>query len=272
MKKGKPGSKLYVGLIFFFLYFPLLVMVLFSFNSADSTSVFGGFSLRWYKSLFQDSYVLSAFELTIKLALISSVTATVLGTAAAVGIDRMKKKYLKSTVMAVTNIPMMNPDIVTGYSLMLLFVFVGRTLNAEVLGFWTLLIAHTTFNLPYVILSVLPKLRQMDVHLTEAAQDLGCTPFRSFLKVELPAILPGILTGFIMSITLSIDDFIISYFTSGNLQTLPIAIFSMTKKRFHPDMYALSTLLFVTILALLIIINVIGARNEKKMYKAAKKK
>ncbi|MPN28687.1 Sulfate transport system permease protein CysW [bioreactor metagenome] len=200
------------------------------------------------------------------LAISSSAVATILGTAAAVGIDKIRNKHLKSSLMSVTNIPMMNPEIVTGVSMMLLFVFAGRIFGmVGVLGFWTLLIAHITFNLPYVILSVLPKLRQMDKHLFEAALDLGCTPAQSFMKVILPMIKPGIITGLIMSFTLSLDDFIISYFVSGpKWQTLPIRIFSMTKKRVKPDMYALSTIIFIVILLLLILINVSQARGEKK--------
>ena len=171
--------------------------------------------------------------------------------------------------MAVTNIPMMNPEIVTGISMMLLFVFVGRLIKTDsVLGFGTLLIAHVTFSLPYVILNVLPKLRQTDRNLAEAAQDLGCKPAAAFFKVVLPSIMPGILTGMIMAFTLSLDDFIISYFTSGpGFQTLPIAIFSMTKRRVKPDMYALSALVFVSILILLILYNLAQAKSEEKVKK-----
>ena len=171
--------------------------------------------------------------------------------------------------MAVTNIPMMNPEIVTGISMMLLFVFVGRLVNIDaVLGFGTLLIAHVTFNLPYVILTVLPKLRQTDRNLAEAAQDLGCKPASAFFKVVLPSIMPGIITGMIMAFTLSLDDFIISYFTGGpGFQTLPIAIFSMTKKRVKPDMYALSALIFVSILLLLILYNIAQQKSEEKSKK-----
>ena len=178
----------------------------------------------------------------------------------------MKRKFVRRTIMSATNIPMMNPDVVTGISLMLLFVFVGKFVGADdVLGFWTMLIAHVTFNLPYVILSVLPKLRQTDPHLSEAARDLGCTPLQSFFKVVFPSIAPGVFTGFIMAFTLSLDDFVISYFTTGpDFQTLPIKIFSMTKRRVTPDIYALSTLIFLSVLVLLILINVAQARSEKK--------
>ncbi len=265
----KIASKIYTGLVFAFLYAPIVVMILFSFNSTSSTSVFSGFSFQWYEALFQDKATLRAFYNTVILAVSSSVIATVLGTAAAVGIDKFRKGPARSGIMAVTNIPMMNPEIVTGISMMLLFVFVGRLVNIDaVLGFGTLLIAHVTFNLPYIILNVLPKLRQTDRNLAEAAQDLGCKPFMAFFKVVLPSIMPGIITGMITAFTLSLDDFIISYFTSGpGFQTLPIAIFSMTKKRVKPDMYALSALIFVSILLLLILYNIAQAKSEEKSKK-----
>ena len=216
---------------------------------------------------------LDALKNTLILAVASSIIATVLGTLAALAISTMKKKWTKSVLMSVTNIPMMNPDIVTGVSLMLLFVFVGMFIhNSNVLGFPTLLIAHVTFNLPYVILSVLPKLYQTDKHLSEAAQDLGCTPAKAFMKVVLPSISSGIVTGMIMAFTLSLDDFIISYFVSGpSFQTLPIRIFSMTKKRVTPDMYALSTFIFVAILVLLVVMNVAQAKSDKKTKIQSKK-
>ncbi len=259
-------SKLYAALVFIFLYAPIAVLLLFSFNESSSTSVFTGFSLQWYKDLFADEATLRALYNTVILAVCSSLLSTVLGTAAAVGIDKFKKGPIRSGVMAVTNIPMMNPEIVTGISMMLLFVFVGRLVNvSSVLGFGTLLIAHVTFNLPYVILTVLPKLRQTDKNLAEAAQDLGCKPVSAFFKVVLPSIMPGIITGMIMAFTLSLDDFIISYFTSGpGFQTLPIVIFSMTKKRVKPDMYALSALIFISILVLLILYNVAQSKGEEK--------
>ncbi len=262
----KIGSKIYTALVFVFLYAPIIVLIVFSFNSSSSTSVFEGFSLQWYQRLFEDGTTLKALYNTLILAVCSSVVATVLGTAAAVGIDKYKKGFVRTSVLSVTNIPMMNPEIVTGISMMLLFVFVGKLVSStSVLGFGTLLIAHITFNLPYVILSVLPKLRQTDKNLAEAAQDLGCRPAAAFFKVVLPSIIPGIVTGMIMAFTLSLDDFIISYFTSGpGFQTLPIVIFSMTKKRVKPDMYALSALIFVSILLLLILSNIAQAKGEKK--------
>lgn len=265
----KAASNLYIGLIMFFLYAPMLVMIVLSFNGTASTSVMEGFSLKWYQQLLGDNVTLTALSNTLLLAVSSSLISVVLGTMAAVGIHTMKKKWVKSAVLTVTNIPMMNPEIVTGVSMMLLFVFVGSFVSSkDALGFPTLLIAHVTFNLPYVILSVLPKLRQTDKHLSEAAQDLGCTPVSAFFKVVLPNISSGIITGLIMAFTLSLDDFIISYFVTGpKFQTLPIVIFSMTKKKVKPDMYALSTLIFVTVLALLILMNVMQARAENKQKK-----
>lgn len=266
VRKASKASKLYTALILIFLYAPMAVTMVYSFNGSESTYILNGFSTHWYKVLFHDTATMTALKNTLILAVLSSAIATVLGTATAVGIDRMKNKWVKSSLMTVTNIPMMNPEIVTGISMMLLFVFVGVLVNkANVLNFWTILIAHITFNLPYVILSVLPKLRQMDSKLFEAAQDLGCPPAKAFFKVVLPAILPGIVTGAVMAFTLSLDDFIISYFTNGpDFQTLPIHIFSMTKKRVKPDMYALSTLIFAAILVLLVLINVAQARAEKR--------
>lgn len=255
----------FIALILIFLYAPLLVMTFFSFNSSKSTSVFEGFSLRWYEQLLYDSESILALQNTLLLAILSAIIATVLGTVAAVGIFKMKNKALKATLTTVTNIPMITPEIVTGVSLMLLFVFMASIIGKkEALGFGTILCAHITFNLPYVILNVMPKLRQTDVHLSEAAEDLGCTPLKAFFKVILPAIYPGIFTGFIMSFTLSLDDFVISYFTSGpSFQTLPIRIYSMTKKTVKPTMYALSTIIFLTVLVLLVLVNLSRSENKK---------
>lgn len=260
-------SKLYVALMMLFLYAPIAVMIFFSFNESASTGVFTGFSLRWYESLLNDEATMKAFRNTLVLAVSSSAVATVMGTAAAVGINTFKNKHIKSITMGVTNIPMMNPEIVTGISMMLLFIFCAKLIGEkDALGFGTMLIAHITFNLPYVILSVLPKLRQLDKFLPEAAMDLGCTPVQSFFKVVLPSISTGILSGLMMSFTLSLDDFVISYFTQGpSFETLPIRIFSMTKKRVTPDMYALSTIIFVAILLLLVLLNVSQFYGEKKM-------
>lgn len=268
-KKTSFVSKFYTFLVFLFLYAPIGVLILFSFNSGKSTAIFEGFSLHWYKELFNDSATLAAFKNSMIVAVVSSIISTVMGTAAATAVFGYKNKLLKNSVMTVTNIPMMNPEIVTGISMMLLFVFVGAMFGKTgTLGFGTLIIAHTTFELPYVILNVLPKLKQTDPHLAEAAQDLGCTPVKAFFKVVLPAIMPGIISGLMMAFTLSVDDFIISYFVSGTTsQTLPIRIFSMTKRRVTPDMYALSTLIFLAILALLLISNLVSAYGDKKLAK-----
>ena len=265
--KMSPLARLYVAFIMMLLYAPIVVMIVFSFNSSASTSVMTGFSLKWYESLLHDSATINALKNTLILAVSSSLIATVMGTAAAVGLNVYKNRFIKKTVMGVTNIPMMNPEIVTGISMMLLFVFCAKLIGVtDALGFGTMLVAHITFNLPYVILSVLPKLRQMDKYLPEAAMDLGCTPIQSFFKVTLPSISTGIVSGLMMSFTLSLDDFVISYFTQGpSFETLPIRIFSMTKKRVTPDMYALSTLIFVVILLLLVLLNVAQVRGEKKM-------
>ncbi len=258
-------SKLYIALILFFLYAPVLVMIVFSFNESSSVWVFSGFSTDWYLGLLSDSTMLNALEHTLIIAVLSAVISTVLGTAAAVGILAMRNKLAKKIIMSATNIPMMNADIVTGISLMLLFIFFGKLIALkESLGFITVLIAHITFNLPYVILSVMPKLKQTDSSLHEAALDLGCTPVKAFFKVILPSISTGIATGMIMAFTLSLDDFVISYFTCGHYQTLPIIIYNMTKKSVTPDTYALSTLIFIVIFALLIFYNMLQSKSEKK--------
>lgn len=262
----KTFGKIFNFCVYFILYLPLLVMVFFSFNSSKSISKFEGFSLKWYAELISNGDVIEALTNTLILAVLSALIATVLGTVAAVGLYKMKNKFFYNTMNTVTNIPMMNPDIVTGVSLMLLFVFVGRLLTlSEYLSFGTLLIAHITFNLPYVILNVLPKLRQTDVHLYEAALDLGCTPAKSFFKVVLPAIMPGVISGALMAFTLSLDDFVISYYTTGaSFQTLPLEIYNMTRRSVKPDLYALSTLIFIFILVLLVVINVLQEKSEKK--------
>ncbi len=258
-------SKLYIALILFFLYAPVLVMIVFSFNESSSVWVFSGFSTDWYLGLLSDSTMLNALKHTLIIAVLSALISTVLGTAAAVGILAMRNKLAKKIIMSATNIPMMNADIVTGISLMLLFIFFGKLIALkESLGFVTVLIAHITFNLPYVILSVMPKLKQTDSSLHEAALDLGCTPVKAFFKVILPSISTGIATGMIMAFTLSLDDFVISYFTCGHYHTLPIIIYNMTKKSVTPDTYALSTLIFIVIFALLIFYNMLQSKSEKK--------
>lgn len=261
-------SRLYIGLIMFFLYAPILVMIFFSFNSSSSVWVFEGFSLDWYLGLISDDVMLGALKHTLIIAVLSALISTVLGTAAAVGIMAIRSKIANRLIMGATNIPMMNADIVTGISLMFLFVFIGKIIGlTESLGFITVLIAHITFNLPYVILSVLPKLKQTDAHLHEAALDLGCTPVKAFFKVILPSISTGIMTGMIMAFTLSLDDFVISYFTCGDYQTLPIIIYNMTKKSVTPDTYALSTLIFIVIFVLLILYNALSSKAERKAAK-----
>ena len=269
----KRAAKIYTALIFVFLFAPIVILLVFSFNEAKSLSVFSGFSLKWYQELFRDGETLNALKNTLILAVIASVVSTAMGTAAAVGMNRMRNKYLRAALDTATDIPMMNPDIITGISLMLMFVFFGRLLGTSTsLGFWSMLAAHITFCLPYVIMQVLPKLQQMDRSLPEAAMDLGCTPVRAFFRVEVPEILPGIITGMIMAFTLSLDDFVISYFT----QTLPIRIYNMTKKTVTPKMYALATIIFFVILALLIMTNLIDSDKPKTAKpakaKAAKKK
>ena len=277
----KRASKIYTALMMIFLFAPIAILVVFSFNGAKSLSVFSGFSLHWYRELFRDAETLKAVRNTLVLAVSAALISTAMGTAAAVGINRLRNKVLRQVMDSVTNIPMINPDIITGISLMLMFVFVGRLFGAATsLNFGTMLIAHITFCLPYVILQVLPKLQQMDKSLPEAAMDLGCTPFRAFLKAVLPEIMPGVITGLIMAFTLSLDDFVISYFTSGNgFQTLPIRIYNMTKKTVTPKMYALATIIFFVILTLLLISNLYdedevqrrrAARQIRKASKEAK--
>lgn len=259
-------SKIYMALVLLFLYAPIFVLIVFSFNESKSKSVFTGFTLDWYVKLFRNEVILSSLRNTLIVAVIASVAATVLGTTAAVGINRMKK-LPKSIVLNITNIPVINPEIVTGVSLMLLFVFFSARMHFE-FGFVTLIIAHITFDVPYVILNVLPKLRQMNPNLYEAAQDLGCGPVQAFFKAVLPEIMPGVLSGFLMAFAFSLDDFVISYFTSGTTsQTLPITIYSMTRKRVNPQVNALSAIIFVVVMAVLITKNIIekktGERNIK---------
>jgi len=257
-----------------FLFAPIAILLLFSFNEAKSLSVFSGFSLDWYRELISDRSTLESVKNTLILAAASTVISTVMGTAAALGMYRLRREWYKALMNTVTNIPMVNPDIITGISMMLVFVFVGRLFSASTsLNFWTMLIAHVTFCLPYVIFQVLPKLQQMDGNLLEAAQDLGCTPFRAFFKVTLPEILPGVITGAIMAFTLSLDDFVISYFTTGNdFQTLPIRIYGMTKKTVTPKMYALATIIFFVTLALLLLNNVVDNEEGRKLRDRKKQK
>ena len=267
----KYASRIYLCIVFGILYIPILTLILFSFNSTESTANFEGFSLQWYIKLFSDETAFLALRNTLILAVCSSLLSTVIGTAAAEGMYRMKSKWLKSAVNSVTNIPMMNPDIVTGVSFMLFFAAVVAVLKIEdydSIGFGAMLIAHTTFCLPYVILSVLPRINELGDSLTEAALDLGCTPAEAFFKVKLPNIMPGVISGLVMAFTLSLDDFVISYFVSpSNFQTLPLLIYSMTKKTVKPDMYALSTIIIITVFTLLIISNVKGAKGTSQKKK-----
>lgn len=263
-------NKIYTTLIFIFLYAPIVVMVVFSFNNSRSRTVWMGFTTKWYVELFRDKEILNSLYLTLVVALLASTIATVIGTMAAIGINSMNKR-MKSVFITLNNIPMVNPEIVTGVSLMLLFVFIFKATGLLQPGFVTLLLSHITFNIPYVILSVMPKLRQMNSSLYEAALDLGCKPKRAFSKVVIPEILPGIITGFLMAFTLSLDDFVISYFTSGSTaQMLSMTIYSMTKKRVSPKINALSTLLFVAVLLLLILVNFRQNRENIKDRKGLK--
>lgn len=260
----KHASRIYTVLIFLFLFAPIAILLIFSFSETKSLSVFSGFSLKWYEELFRDGATLASVKNTLVLACFASAISTIMGTAAAVGIHKLRSRYIRAAMDTVTNIPMINPDIITGISLMLMFVFVGSRLGlSSSLSFWTMLLSHITFCLPYVILQVLPKLRQMDPSLPEAAMDLGCTPLQAFFRAVLPEILPGVVTGMIMAFTLSLDDFVISYFTQGSgFQTLPIRIYSMTKKTVTPKMYALATIIFFVILALLLISNLTDEENR----------
>ena len=273
VSETKLSSKIYTGVVFAFLFAPIVILLVFSFNESKSLSVFSSFSLKWYKELFNDSSTLESVKNSIVIALCATAVSTVMGTAAAFGIYKLRREWFRALMNTVTNIPMVNPDIITGISMMLVFVFVGQLFGASTsLNFWTLLIAHITFCLPYVILQVIPKLRQMDDSLMEAAQDLGCTPVKAFFKVTLPEILPGIITGAIMAFTLSLDDFVISYFTFGNdFQTLPIRIYSMTKKTVTPKMYALATIIFFVTLSLLMLSNFIDDKDNRKFREMKKR-
>ena len=267
----KTASRIYTVLIFLFLFAPILILLVFSFNDSKSLSVFSGFTLKWYRELLHDQTTLNSVRNTLMLAVSAMLVSTVMGTAASVGIHRLRSRAMRAALNTVTDIPITNPDIITGISLMLMFVFAGKLFGlSQSLSFWTMLIAHVTFCLPYVILQVLPKLNQMDPALPEAAQDLGCPPLRAFFKVTLPEIMPGILTGAIMAFTMSLDDFVISYFTSGaGFQTLPVRIYNMTKKTVTPKMYALATIIFFVILALLIVSNLTDQGRTKKSARSA---
>ena len=249
--------KFYLALIIAFLYIPIAVLVVLSFNDSRSRVVWGGFTLEWYKTLFHNSDVVAALQNTLTIGFGSALIATVIGVLAAVGIDAMKKRSYSLT-LGVGNIPMLNADIVTGIALMLWF---SRFTN---LGYVSILLAHVTFNIPYVILSVLPKLQQMDKDLVEAALDLGCTPMQAFTKVVIHEIMPGIISGALMAFTMSLDDFVISYFVTGSsFITLPVEIYNYTKKPIQPKIYALFTLMFIVILVLMVVMNLLQAKSEK---------
>lgn len=261
-KKRKIGSKIYVALVMVFLYLPIAILILYSFNDGK-TSVWKGFTLKWYYELFNNSAIMTSLYNTLIIAVLAALVSTVLGTLAAIGIYNMKKP-VRSLVTNVSNIPIINPEIVTGVSFMLLFAFLGTLFNFE-MGFATVLIAHISFCTPYVILNVMPKLRQMDYSIYEAALDLGCNPRQAFFKTVMPEIMPGVISGMLMSFTYSLDDFVITYFTRGpKFQTLPIEIYTMLRRRISPTINALSTLLFIITIAILIIVNVWERRAEKE--------
>ena len=280
MKKNSALNRLFMVLVFLFLYAPIFLLIIFSFNAGDSSIVWKGFSLDWYEKLFHNRMIMQSVYTTLLVSFLATIIATLAGTFAAIGFYAMRRRS-RRLLNTVNNIPMMNADIVTGVAMCLLFVAFFNYWNnfAEwfntmqrfvelpllYMGFGTLLIAHITFNIPYVILSVSPKLRQMDKNLVDAAMDLGCTWMQAFWKVILPEIKPGIVSGALTAFTMSIDDFIISYFTAGtSSSTLAMTIYGMTKKRVSPEVNAISTLLFLTVLVLLVIVNVREANAEKK--------
>ena len=260
----KTFNRVFTVIIFLFLYIPMIVLAVASFNNGTDIATWSGFTFSQYGELFRDSVLLPLLLNSVIVAVISSLVATVLGTMAAMGIHSMSRR-MRSATMAVTNIPLTNPEIVTGVSLALLFAFVGQMLKINsILGFTTLLIAHITFNLPYVILSVMPKLTQLDPDLRDAAMDLGCPPLKAFFKVIIHEIMPGIISGALMAFTMSLDDFVISYFVYGpNFVTLPVEIYNYTKKPLQPKIYALFTLLFLVILVMMVLMNLLKARDEK---------
>lgn len=269
----KRANRLITVLIFIFLYIPMVVLIAASFNTGKNITHFDGFTLQQYVKLFKDDSLLELLRNSLIVSVLASLIATAFGTVAAVGINGLNPK-LRKAAMSLTNIPMTNPDIVTGVSLSLLFVFIGTKLLGQrnSLTFWTLLIAHVTFNLPYVILNIMPKLKQMDESLTDAALDLGCTHIQAFFKVTIHEIMPGIISGAIMAFTMSLDDFVISYFVTGlDFVTLPVEIYTYTKKPIQPKIYAMFTLLFLLIFVLMVISNVIQLMGDKKRQAARDK-
>lgn len=250
VKLGKFFKVFYAVLMGIFLYAPILTLIVLSFNESKSRAKWGGFTFKWYAALFENEAILQALWNTLIIALVSSLIATLIGTMASIAMNRMKK-LPRQIMMGITNIPMLNADIVTGISLMLLFIMMDFAL-----GFTSVLLAHITFNIPYVILSVLPKLKQTDRSVYEAAQDLGATPLSAFMKVVLPDIFPGILSGFLLAFTMSLDDFVITHFTKGaGVDTISTKVYTELRKGIKPEMYALSTLMFAAVLLLLVAIN-----------------
>jgi spermidine/putrescine transport system permease protein len=272
VKKNGLVSRLFMLLVFLFLYAPILVLVVFSFNASKSKAVWAGFTLDWYRQLFQNDMILNALAVTLAVSALAAVISTVMGTAAAIGFRNLRRRF-RSICLTVNNIPLTNADIITGVSMMLLFLLAISAWNGSLgqltgvkwsMGFLTLLISHIAFDVPYVILSVMPKLSQLDPNIYEAAQDLGDHGFHAFYKVILPEIMPGVINGLIMAFTLSIDDFVISYFTAGSTtQTLSMVIYSMAKKRVSPEINALSTLMFLVVVALMVLVNLRQARQER---------
>ncbi len=243
-------QKLYIALIFIFLYAPIATLIVLSFNESRTRAKWGGFSLKWYAKLFQNEEIMQALQNTLAIAFLSALIATVIGTIACISMQSMKKRS-RSLIMGVTNIPMLNADIVTGISFMLLFISLGVRF-----GFGTILLSHITFNIPYVILSVMPRMKQLNPSTYEAALDLGASHMQAFFKVVFPDILPGIFSGFLMAFTMSLDDFIITHFTKGpGIDTLSTELYTQVKKGIKPEMYALSTIIFVTVLILLLLVN-----------------
>ncbi|MDR1132042.1 MAG: ABC transporter permease [Oscillospiraceae bacterium] len=268
MTKKYAGGKLLTALTYIFLYAPIVVLIVFSFNGSKSRTVWSGFTLDWYKELFGDKLIMGSLQTTLLVSVAASAVAAVIGTFAAIGFYSMKKRW-RGPLLTINNIPVINADIITGVSLSLLFVSAGAVLNFE-LGFGTLLLAHISFDIPYVILSVMPKLYQLDRNLFEAAQDLGCTWFQTVYKVVIPEILPGIINGLLIAFTMSVDDFVVSYFTAGSsVQTLSMTIYAMTRRRISPKINAISTLLFAVVLILLVVVNMREARQHKAEMKKA---
>ena len=253
----KWSQRIYLGIIFLFLYLPILVLIVLSFNNSKSRVAWGGFTLKWYASCFSDETIMNAFATTLEITIAAAVISTILGTLAAIGISAMKQRN-KAIMLGATNIPLLNADIVTGISLMLLFV---KFMN---LGFVTVLIAHITFDIPYVILNVLPKLNQANRYTYEAAQDLGASPAYAFYKVTWPEIRSGVFSGFLMAVTMSLDDFSITFFTKGaGVNTLSTMLYTELRKGIRPELYALSTILFLFAFLLLVIMNYRSDRSEQ---------